>query len=229
MDKKRFFFIFALILVFSFPMTAQSHISLPLGDPVYHILEQAQMRGLCGILPVAKPYSRSYVLAVIEEILGNNSNAYRFGRLSENERAILEEYRRDMLPERNGLDGLRGTYSVDHTWNDVYFSGEFGFGANMLFAGGYYPDLEDSAWATDTGILLSFKGDLGFNTSYGFSLTGGLFKSPRRELGQYNTYYPGFNNAAYEPWYENRVITSYGEPLAFFPFTYKKKWDGSVW
>jgi hypothetical protein len=75
---------------------------------------------------------------------------------------------------------------------------------------------------------------LGRNTSYGFALSGGVFKSPRTELGEYHTYNKDFNNGAVgpypdEPWYKDEVITTYSEPKAFFPYTYKKNWDGSVW
>jgi len=233
MFKRICFFVYALLLTAGISLVAQTQLSVPLGDPVYHVIEQAQIRGLCGFLPAAKPYSKAMILSIIDEIL-NSNEARRFGRLNEDERKILEQFRVDFGPGKNGIDKMRGTYFTDKTWNNVYFSGELGFGANLIFAGGYYPNEDDFYGATDSTLSISFKGDLGRNTSYGFTLHGGIFKSPRKELGPYHTYNPGFNNGEVgpypdTPWYKDEVITTYSEPLAFFPYTYKKNWDGSVW
>jgi hypothetical protein len=176
------------------------------------------MRGLLGFQPAAKPYSQARVLSLIEEILSNNDTT-RFGRLSNQERNILLEFRQTFGPARDGLDTLRGTYFLDHTWNDVYFSGELGFGLDQVFGGGYYPDEEGFTWANESIITLYFKGDLGRRASYGLTITGGFFRVPRNELGLYNTFYSGFDNTGYDPWFYNRQITTFSEPRAFFPFT----------
>jgi len=233
MLKRICFFAYALVLTAHISIIAQTQLAVPLGDPVYYVIEQARMRGLCGFLPSVKPYSRTLVLSVIDEIL-NSDETRRFGKLTEAERGILEQFRTNFGPGKKGIDMMRGTYSADHVWDDIYFSGELGFGANLIFAGGYYPDEGNFYPATDSELSMYLKGDLGRKTSYGFTLNGGVFKSPRKALGTYHTYYDGFNNGDVGPypdipWYKDQEITTYSEPMAFFPYTYKKNWDGSVW
>ena len=218
-------FVYVLFITIHVSLAAQTHLAVPLGDPVYHTLEQAQMRGLCGFLPSAKPYSRAMVLSTIEGILANNETR-RFGKLTEAEREVLEQFQKRFKPDRNGLDLLRGSYSTEHTWDDVYFSSELGFGADFTFAGGYYPDSGDFYKDIDLRFIVSFGGDLGKNTSYDLTLTGGFFKSPRTLLGYYNTYYEDFIDKDDSV---NQFLPAYSEPLAYFPYTYKKHWDGFVW
>jgi hypothetical protein len=230
--KKRFL-VFKLVFFVSLCLTAQTHTAVPLGDPVYHILEQAQMRGLCRFLPSAKPYSRAFIISVIDEIFTKNETL-GFGRLTESEGNILRQYRTDLSPGKEGFDMVRGAYFTDHLWDDSYFSGEFGFGFDLFFAGGYYPEGGGFRKATDSMLSLSVKGDLGKGLSYGLAVNGGVFMSPRNILGEYHTYYAGFNDGddgpyPDSPWYKDRILTAYSEPVAYFPYTYKKKWDGSVW
>jgi len=132
--------ILLIILSLSINMLAfsQTHISVPLGHPVYMVLDQAQMRGLYRRLPGVRPYSRSQILSMINEILANDEER-RFGGLSEAERRILVEMRRDLNPQRGeGFDPMRGTISTEHYWNDVYFSAEFGFGMDFNFSGSHF-------------------------------------------------------------------------------------------
>jgi hypothetical protein len=66
-----------------------------------------------------------------------------------------------------------------------------------------------------------------------------MIRSPRRILGEYNTYYDGFSpsNSNPPPYLDedgevtsfiNRKIKTQGQPLAYFPFAYKKRWDAFV-
>jgi len=50
-------------------------------------------------------------------------------------------------------------------------------------------------------------------------------KIPRKKIGKGNTYYEGFKDNGE---FENRTTTVYSEPLTHFPYSYKKRWDGSV-
>jgi hypothetical protein len=256
---KKCAFICGFIFIINLSLTAQTHISVSLENPVYNVIEQAQTRGLCGYLPSTKPYSQAMILSIIEEILASDP-ARESARLKEAERAILEQFRKDFTPDRNGLDLTRAAISTEHTWNDIYFSSVLDFSMDFAFGAGYYPvaagyryNPDDSAVGnslfegalhpksgdlfTDFSIIpnLSFIGDLGKNTSYGFTIAGFVGKSPRTVLGQYET----------TPWIVLGETTSYdddethethyqsfparSEPLAYFPYTYKKKWDGFVW
>jgi len=237
---------FFLILITFNQVSAQTHISVPLGHPIYLILEQAQMRGLCSFLPAVKPYSRAQVISFIDEIL-NNDNDQRFGKLSESEKEILEQFKISLTPQRGKTDLTRGTISAERTVNDIYLSGEFGFGMELSFAGGYYPiaggynyneqtddplfkDASHPAsgdFYSDVHILptIYFIGDLGRHLTYGLTLYGWIGKVPRTILGKYNNLdadlFPDEPNL-------KEYMTIKSEPLTSFPYTYKKRWDGFV-
>jgi len=237
-----------LIFVINLSISAQTHISVPLEHPVYIIIEQAQIRGLCGFLPATKPYSQAMILSIIDEIL-NNDKVPAFRALKDKEREILEQFRTDFNPSRKGFDLTHGTISTEHEWHNVYFSGVFSFGADLSFGAGIYPiaggyhrteDLIDvdknvighidaihpsaGDFFADFSFVPTFSliGDLGRNTSYGFTISGFLGRSPRTILGTYET--TPRDPSDTETNYLN--FPTYSEPLAYFPYTYKKKWDG---
>ena len=240
--KKCFFACFFVIAVQIF-LAAQTHISVPLGHPVYHVIEQAQMRGLLRHLPGARPYSRAQILSFITEILNNDDNL-RFGGLTMDERRILMQFRQDLNPDRDGLNLIRGTVSGESDSDDLYFSWEFGFGSDIEFgigifpiAGGYrysdssapgfegsnHPGSGDTFTAIDMGVLnLSFMGDLGRNVSYGLSLSGRVFRNPRSVLGTFEPRYWDIEE-------NHRQVTVFSEPHAHFPFSHQRRWDGFVW
>jgi len=242
-----------LLAFLTVSISAQTHLSVPLGHPVYNALEQAQMRGLIDPLPRVKPYSQERILKYIDDILDNDETR-RFGGLTNAERAILEQFKKDFTPSRDGLNLLRGTYSTEHIWNDVYFSSEFGFGLDMLFSGSYFPVAggfkyigeipentdnftgfegavhpasEDTFSSYNIMPSLSFKGDLGRDLSYGLTIGIWAGKSPRTVMGSYRNIRDPVLDRDDE--LEMRYMTAYSQPLAFFPYTYKKRWDGYVW
>ena len=235
-----------LIFYFNASLFAQIHMSVPLGHPVYLIIEQAQMRGLCGFLPAAKPYSRSQILTIIDNIL-NNEKERRFGRLTDAERIILEQYKEDFTFTADKLNWVRGTYTFEETRKKVYFSGQFAIGADITLAGSYFQtaggyqydenDMDANLFSKanhpssgdlygDYAIMpsISFSGNLGKNTSYGLTLYGFIGKSPRSILGKYYFDIVNYNNPELDDDYFLRYV--YSEPLAYFPYTYKKRWDG---
>jgi len=242
---KKGVFVCGLFFVINLSLSAQTHIAVPLENPVYIVIEQAQIRGLCGYLPSTKPYSRAMILRVIEEILASDP-VLEFARLKETERNILEQFRKDFTPDRNGVNLTRGTISSEHTWNDIYFSSEFGVGLDFAFGAGYYPVASGYRYTTGDDPLfegaafpqagdlykdfyiipsISFIGDLTKNASYGLTINGFIGKSPRAILGQYET--TPFDPADDETHYMKFPARS--GPLAYFPYTYKKKWDSFVY
>ncbi|MDR0553579.1 MAG: hypothetical protein LBG76_02100, partial [Treponema sp.] len=99
--------------------------------------------------------------------------------------------------------------------------------AEVEGSGALYPAFDESYYGLETWLRLYVNGDIGSHVSYEFSAGGGLMKAPRRYLGVYNTYYEGFDNKAGSE-YQNQRIDVYSEPVTHFPYTYKKRWDGSV-
>jgi len=243
-SKKRVF-LNGLIFIINLSLQAQTHIAVPLENPIYTVIEQAQIRGLCGYLPSTKPYSRAMILRIIDEILASDP-ILELARLKETERNILEQFRKDFTPHRNGANFTRGTTSSEHTWHNVYFSSEFGVGLDFNFGAGYYsfasgyrykpgddPLFEGAAFPEagdfykDFNIIpsISFIGDLTKNASYGLTINGFIGKSPRAIFGQYET-------TPYDPTDDETYYMKFparSEPLAYFPYTYKKKWDSFVY
>lgn len=196
---------------------AQTHGSLPIDHPAYYLLEQAQVRGLCEPLPGVKPYSRKLIQKALTEILDHE-------KLPLAERRILESLQAALEPASSGLNWQRGAYYFTiPTKGGIRFSGDLGLGLRLGLAGGAYPTSGDFAWAMDSWITGYTNGDVGDHFSYNFTLSGGLLRSPRTELGTYYPYYKGFEGDAV---HSNKEILVYSQPEAFFPYTYQKGWDG---
>jgi hypothetical protein len=219
------FFIIYLIFAANISVSAQVYTSVPLDSHVYDILEQAEMRGLCGPLSGTKPYTRSYVLSAVNSILSSENKR---AALTPAEKSVLENYRDAFKKPESGLNSQKGYFYTETTIgkNAALISAYAGAGADAELSSGIYPDSNENYFGNDVWANVFVKGDIGKSFSYGFQAEGGLVKSPRIMLGEYNTYYAGFEK---DDEYKNSVIYSYSQPMAYFPYTYKKRWDGSVY
>jgi len=226
MKSKLFFACFLFGVVFLAPGFSQTHTSVNLDNQVYHVLELAEIRGLCSPLSGTRPYTQSVVIAAINEILNSDNSK----KLNTKEREILEQYRDSFSkPKETGIDWKRGAWYNETSIgkNDTLISSNIGVGANIEGSAGLYSSFEERYLGAEVWVQAYLNGDIGRNVSYGFSAEGGLMKIPRKEIGKGNTYYNGFyKNSNGE--FENRETTVYSEPLAHFPYSYKKRWDGSV-
>ncbi|MDR2246408.1 MAG: hypothetical protein LBE17_07035, partial [Treponema sp.] len=190
------------------------------------------MRGLCPPLPEVKPYSRSVILSAVKEILASEAGYPR--SLNEGERRIVENARTRLEKADKGFNWRRGLYHFDvpskKTGNPL-FSGDLGVGLEILFGTGTYPQDADFTWGTDSWIYAYTNGDIGEHLSYGFKISGGLIRLPRSLLGEGWTYherFPQLNDPGQKGSYFNRQVPVYSSPLPFFPYSYRKKWDGSI-
>ncbi|MCL2602633.1 MAG: hypothetical protein FWD91_07455, partial [Treponema sp.] len=227
--------------------------AVPLSHPIYHVLEQAQLRGLIRTLPSVRPFSGAQILALIPEIL-NSETERRFGTLTEGERNVLRQFRQELTPARDGVDLVRGTISGETAdTSDVYISWEFGFGGSSHISSAYFqsaggfrydpdeghddrffgadhPSAGDFFIGTNSGIYFSWKGDLGRTVSYGFTIGGAFIQSPRSMLGITENFGHGWKNDDPDDWARApRELAVFSEPLTYFPFSYTIGWEGSVW
>jgi hypothetical protein len=224
-------FLVCFLIAAGVPVFAQNHTAVPLENQIYIILDQAQARGLCSPLSGVRPYTRSVVISAINEIL-ETENAEN---LRNNEVEILKQYLDKYSKPKEGIDFKRGGYYTESSLgkNDTVVSMNAGATVDMEASGSAYLSGK-SYWGTEVWVQAFFNGDLGNNFSYEFNAAGGLVKAPRYWLGgDYNTYYKGFTDeftSEKEPVkeFENQEINTYSEPLTHFPYTYKKRWDGSV-
>jgi len=206
------------------PLFAQSHTSVSLDNQVYYILEQAEIRGLCSPLPGARPYTRGVVLEKINEILNSSK------RLGAAERELLNQYLNKFSKPKSGIDWQRGAWHGETAVgkNDAPLSLNVGATADIEGSSGLYVS-DDRYFGTEVWLGLYLNGDLGRHVSYDMGVEGGLIKAPRKHLGEYNTYYEGFpGEDETDSEFANKKIDVYSEPLTHFPYTYKKRWDSSV-
>ncbi|MBN2652233.1 MAG: hypothetical protein JXR63_07615 [Spirochaetales bacterium] len=101
---KKYLFILVCLLGFAGAF-AQQHYSVPVNEPIYYMLEVAQIKGYCSRMPATKPYSVNQILAAIEEIQksGKGLDAYEL-------EVILHFKKKYEIPE-NGWSWQRGSYS----------------------------------------------------------------------------------------------------------------------
>ena len=222
--RKKAVFALSVLLIVCGSLASQTHVSVPLDSPVYYILEQAQIRGLINTLPAVKPYTHSFIVETIEKILDAPQS-----RLSDTERRIFERELARLRPsqETGQMDWERGSYrfSTELPGTDTVFSSEAGFGLQIAFAAAHYNDSGlGTLWGMDNLLHAYAKGDIGDSFSYNFNFFGAIVRAPRSELGTYNTFFEGMTGS----WADaiNREITTYSQPLTFFPYTYRKNWDG---
>jgi hypothetical protein len=222
--KKRVLFCF-LFAVFCVPVFSQIHASVPLENQIYYILEQAQLRGLCSPLPAFRPYTRSIVASAIGEILDSENSEH----LTSTEREILEQYLAKFSKPDTGIDWRRGAFYGETLLGDTLISMNLGVGADIEASTGlyFYSSGDEYNFGAEIWLNVYLKGDLGDNVSYNFNFTGGLIQAPRKYFGEYNIYYEGFENVEGSE-YQNDTFDVYSEPLTHFPYSYRKKWDGSV-
>ena len=203
---------------------AQTHVSVPLGHNVYYFLEQAEARGLCSPLPAIKPYTRGRVVEAVNEILAAEPG--RFGGLSDAERRMLEDVRAEFTGGDAGLDLLKGMYRFDTQGKKgIRFSGDLGIAMESLNSGAYYTEDEKAYLGTDTWGIIFVEGDVGENFSFNVDFSGGIMKAERSYLGTFDTYATELDDSP-DKGNVNRRLDVYSQPMAFFPYTYQKSWDG---
>jgi hypothetical protein len=206
-----FFCVF--LCAFSF---AQNHVSVPVSSNIYYLLENAQMRGLCAPLTGAKPYSRSVILNAIDQILSSEDS-----KLTDNERLIFEEEKQKYSKPQEGLDLKRGGYYIQSGQSTLDLTASW----RSVFSQAIFTGEDEFSWGTDNWLTVDIAGDLGKNFSYDISGSGGFFRAPTQDRGDYNTYYSGYGGRDH---YENRPVRSFSPPLPYFPYSYKKNWDSSI-
>jgi len=225
-NKKFFLLIFICFSIYAPLLSAQNHTSVSLDNHIYYILEQAELRGLCSPLSGIKPYTRNTVISAINQILNSDNT----GKLNNIEREILQKHLIQLTVSKQGMDWQKGLYHMETVIgeNEAPLSLNIGGNLNMEGSAGLYPELDGYYFGTDVWIRFYLNGDIGNNISWEFAGEGGLIRAPKNLIGTYNTYYEGFDRDA-ESEYQNRLINIYSEPLTHFPYTYRKRWDGSIY
>ena len=216
----------AALFVFSgAALFAQTYAAVPLEHPVYQIIAQAELRGLCRAMPKVKPYSEKAVINAINEIIAA-SDASDTPLLSKTERDILFDTL-ERFKRKSGKDGLRGGYYYEGK-GKIRTTADLTFKADIFASGGIYNNKNDNRWGFTFLPAVSVRGDFGTQLSYDFNLFGNVSRAVLKQN-------PGKPYSIGKWWFTktedgsaDRTINTYANK-AFFPFSYRKTWDGSVY
>ena len=210
-------------------LAAQTHTAVPLDDPIYTVIEQAQLKGLCPVLSEAKPYSQHKIQSIINTILSAETDL-PWAALTAAERAILNQTL-DSFRKEEGWSWLKGEAFHQHTTKSgIPMTFNAGVSWQSVFSGSAQAENGDLTGGTDNWGIVSLSGDMGTAFSWRFSGGGGLMRAPRDYLGKAYTFYKGFEDKDIDEARkdQNKIYDVMTEPLSFFPYTYRKNWDGSI-
>ena len=251
--KKKIFcsVLFSVLIVSAF---AQNNLSVDVDSEIYRILENCQSRGLCDILPGAKPYTQNRILQAVNEILENED------RLSATEKAVLNDYLEEHSQKEEKVVSKTHLRLQNNILN-VPFSFEYMFGLEVSGSSGLYTDSDFNKAGFDFIPSVDFRGDLSRYISYTLKVLIDVTRMPLYECGtDYFVGYSWFNTFPAKEGTENTkpyevgdyadaladndndksvADAKYGEPdrrtirtlknTAYLPFAYKKKWSGQMY
>lgn len=201
-------------------LIAQTNISIDISDPVYEVLRASELKNLCGPLPSVKPYSKSYIIKTLEEILLNLEEVEDYDSME-----IVQKFL-DKYEYEEGLHLKEGYIKLENK--------SFDFPASLILYDsfivntgfGFYKNSSQSSWGFEAYDKFGFMGDLGKNLSYNCTGFVGLTKMPLEELGDdyrigewlYHT--PGSQSPRTVKTFRNN---------SFLPYKYSKYWDGACY
>lgn len=208
----------------------QTNISIDIYDDVYEFLRISETAGLCTKLANARPYTEKYILKKLDEISSNIEDQYEGEKF--NSYYEIVEYYKKTYSHKEGFNPLNLSYRIEGI-NELFpTSFEFSDGIDVEASAGLYTDSISNSFSYEIINNFNFVGDLGKRTSYRINAFIGATKVPLQYMG---TYYIG------EWWYDlNKVIKDKDRILperriktfknnAYLPYSYNKKWDGSVY
>ena len=157
-----------VLLILVFPSYSRTHVSVPLGHPVYEFLESAQILGFLEKLPAVKPYPESLVVSSLRQI------EQRRSQLFPNEQRVLDDFLLRFASEGDNEGFLE---SGQLKWENPLFPVQIGIPINL----GLSQDVTDrDSTYLQLEIEPYIKGDAGRYISYYLMLRGGLYILPGR-------------------------------------------------
>lgn len=149
-----------IVLCVSFPIFGARHISVPLEQEVYRILENAEIRGLIDVQTLTKPYNASTVLSLLNQLLSHTTELRAFER--EEIQRILDSIELVYGVESSSFNELLSTGFI-RTYDD-----EKQMGASM---GANFATIQTVSLTTkesdSRNLPLAFmRGDIGPNISF---------------------------------------------------------------
>lgn len=234
LSKKIKIFIISLALVFvTSQVFSQQNVTVDITDDVYSFLTIAETKGYCERLPLAKPYSQNYIIKVLTQIkdfLTDNSDK----KFAEEELDTVNFYL-SRYEDYEGINWSKMGYRETNDDDDFPITFELNNTTEGLYTSGFYKDKDLNASGFELFDNLNFLGDLGNNTSYRVTAYFGMTQMDLQKVGSdYNIgywWYDGYKENLKLGHPEKslpRTINTYRNNAAL-PYSYKKKWDGSIY
>ena len=209
-------------------LSAQNYTTIDISDDVYSFLTIAETKGYCGRLDNAKPYTKDYVVSTLQEIkesiLEAEENKYK-----DNELKVVDFYL-SRYETTLGLNYNRMAYRLEENEKDFPITLEINNTSEVFVSGGMYNDKALNSTGYEIFHNLNFIGDFGTKVSYRMTGFVGLTKMDLQKVG--DDYLIGY--WWYDEWKDDpetaqkRTINTYRNNNVL-PYSYKKKWDGSIY
>ena len=217
------------------PLFSQTNTTIDLDDGIYTVLANAELRGLCSVMPGVKPYAEARILRAVDEIL------LKPEKLTGEEIVFLSDFRaRHTRKMENSKKLMELRFASPN--KKIPVSIQMNFAQEAIVSGGAYSKKAFNQWGFDWITTLDFAGDLGKNVSYRMT---GLFEATQMPLYEAGSdYFVGYN------WYHENAHdfldgdyktghVPYPEPhrrtvkkmlnTSYLPYTYKKRWGGQMY
>ena len=227
---KKVFFLLIILISVNF-VFAQTNNTVNVFDDIYNVIDQAEIRGFCGPLPGARPYTEKKILSILDEILEYEEN------LSSTEIQIINGYQNKC--KRNDEENKKklGTiFFENNDWTSVPLTFQINYGLETNVSGGVYNTSEYNSYGFDFMPKFGFSGDIGNNFGYNIQALIDVSKMPLINNGDYDV---GLNWFSYvdsegkvvparDKEKKKRKITSYSN-TNYLPFSYLKPWGGQFY
>lgn len=221
--------IFLLIILISVNFVfAQTNNTVNVFDDIYNVIDQAEIRGFCGPLPGARPYTEKKILSILDEILEYEEN------LSSTEIQIINDFQNKC--KRNDEENKKklGTiFFENNDWTSVPLTFQINYGLETNVSGGVYNTSKYNSYGFDFMPKFGFSGDIGNNFGYNIQALIDVSKMPLHKDGTYNVgknwfSYVGKDGQPVKAREQIREINSYSNNN-YLPFQYLKPWGGQFY
>lgn len=225
------FFTIILSLYIIFPIFSQTYTTVDLGNDIYPFLSMCEEKNYCERLSTTKPYTEKYIIKLL-----NQSRESILDLLNQEDKYVYKteleavEYYISIYEHKDDFDLSRLTYRYEEEDDNISFE------VNNYFEGfmssGFYNLSDINSTGYEGYYNLNFTGDLGKYFSFRTSGFLGLTEMPLEQVG--DDYLIGY--WWYDDWdYKNNGLNNQKRTINTFknnsvlPYSYKKKWDGSVY
>lgn len=222
---KKNLLLLCLFCLSAVPLLAQQHISVPLNDPVYKVIDNALIKNYISPLPTAKPYSRAVILDALYEMIRSPQISAMEKSAAEGLIARFESRKTDPWYQRGGYR-YDSEYAPDKTTENPSATEESdreeGSGSSATGdkedgeEAGSFKEKKSVYTTVEVGGSWQSRADFGaFNNDAVFSTENWLELYLQGDLSEYFSY--RFNIG---------VGLTDLNASAYAPYSYSKSWDG---